>query len=186
MSRRFDSAGRLVRVSRLLPVILALLAASASAQTSASFDPCRGRLGRAELTEATSNTYYRYFVPGEATVQVHVEGAVQQPGLYEVGVGTDLGRVLALSGGPRYEAREQNRRRRVEIRLYRPNAGELPIYATTLQDTATNPDVYPALCEGDTMLIDVVESKRFGWQEVATIAGGISAVAFLVQALSSN
>lgn len=185
MSRCSATLFRLTRFRRIVPALLAVLAASASAQTSAPVDPCRGRLGRAELTEATSNTYYRYFVPGEATVQVHVEGAVQQPGLYEVGVGTDLGRVLALSGGPRYEAREQNRRRRVEIRLYRPNAGELPIYATTLQDTATNPDAYPALCEGDTMLIDVVESKRFGWQEIATIAGGISAVAFLVQALSN-
>ncbi|NNF56670.1 MAG: hypothetical protein HKN04_00370 [Rhodothermaceae bacterium] len=161
------------------------MAAPVFAQTAATLDPCRGRLGRAELTETTSDTYYRFFVPGDATVQVNVEGAVQQPGLYEVGVGTNLGRLLALSGGPRYEARESSRRRRVEVRLYRPNAGAEPIYATTLQDTATNPDVYPDLCEGDTMLIDVVESRRFGWQEIATIAGGVSAVALLVQALGN-
>lgn len=168
-----------------MPVAAVLLAVPVFAQSTASVDPCRGRLGRAELTETTSDTYYRYSIPGEATVQVNVEGAVQQPGLYEIGVGTDLGRLLALSGGPRYEIREHGRRRRVEVRLFRPNAGALPIYATTLQDTATNPDVYPALCEGDTMLIDVVETKRFGWQEMATIAGGISAIAFLVQALSN-
>lgn len=169
-------------------VALALLVSTAplEAQTAASPDPCRGRLGRAELTEAPTGTYHRYYLPGEATVLVHVEGAVQQPGLYEVSVGTDLGRVLALSGGPRYEARERNRRREVEVRLFRPNAGPEAIYATTLEDTATNPAVYPPLCEGDTMLIDVVESKRFGWQEAATIAGGLSALALLVQALSSN
>ncbi len=160
---------------------------SVEAQTSMALDPCIGRLGRAELMKTTAtNTYFSYFVPGDATVQVHVEGAVQQPGLYEVGIGTDLGRLLALSGGPRYEMRDGERDRNVEVRLFRPNAGSAPIYATTLQDTATNPDVYPDLCEGDTMLIDVIESKRFGWQEIGIIAGGISAVAFVVQALTRN
>jgi len=157
------------------------------AQTTAPLDPCIGRLGRAELMETTAtNTYFSFFVPGEATVQVHVEGAVQQPGLYEVGVGTDIGRLLALAGGPNYGTRDSNRDRKVEVRLFRPNAGLAPIYATTLEDTATNPDVYPDLCEGDTMLIDVVESKRFGWQEIGIIAGGLSAIAFIVRALSGN
>ncbi len=165
---------------------LAGFALNAQAQTTTPHDPCIGRLGRAELTETTAtSTYFRYFVPGEATVQVHVEGTVQQPGLYEVGVGTNLGRVLALSGGPRYETRQNNQNREVEVRLYRPNAGSAPIYATTLQDTVTNPDVYPNLCEGDTMLIDVIESKRFGWQEVGIIAGGLSAVAIVLQVLTN-
>ena len=168
-------------------VLLVACAPHVHAQTTAPLDPCIGRLGRAELMETTaSNTYFSFFLPGEATVQVYVEGAVHQPGLYEVGVGTDLGRVLALSGGPRYDMRASNRDRKVEIRLFRPNAGLAPIYATTLEDTATNPDVYPDLCEGDTMLIDVVESKRFGWQEIGIIAGGVSAVAFVIRALSGN
>ena len=167
-------------------VVFAAGGALAHAQTTTPLDPCMGRLGRAELTQTTAtNTYFSFFVPGEATVQVHVEGAVQQPGLYEIGLNTDLGRLLALAGGPRYDARETNRDRKVEVRLFRPHAGTPPIYATTLQDTATNPDVYPNLCEGDTMLIDVIESKRFGWQEVGIIAGGLSAVAFIVQALTN-
>jgi hypothetical protein len=167
------------------------LAAPVRAQDAAypappDLDPCMGRLGRAELTQTTSSTYFRFFTPGEATVQVHVEGAVQQPGLYEVGLGTNLGRVLALAGGPRYDVREPGRRRSVEVRLFRPHAGAEPIYATTLQDTATNTAVYPALCEGDMMLVDVVEKQGlFTWQTVATIAGGISAAAFLIQAFSN-
>lgn len=176
--------------TRGLFLALALLVACVSnvqAQTTAPLDPCIGRLGRAELMETTAtNTYFSFFEPGEATVQVYVEGAVRQPGLYEVGVGTDLGRVLALAGGPNYGTRDSNRDRKVEVRLFRPNAGLAPIYATTLEDTATNPDVYPDLCEGDTMLIDVVESKRFGWQEIGIIAGGLSAIAFIVRALSGN
>jgi hypothetical protein len=101
-------------------------------------------------------------------------------------VGTNLGRVHALAGGPRYDVREPGRRREVEVRLFRPHAGMEPIYATTLQDTATNPAVYPALCEGDMMLVDVVEKQGlFTWQTVATIAGGLSAAAFLIQALTN-
>lgn len=183
--QRFISAS--IRGLFLALVVLVAAVPQVQAQTTATLDPCIGRLGRAELTETTAtNTYFSYFVPGEATVQIHVEGAVQQPGLYEVGVGTGLGRVLALSGGPRYEARDSDRNREVEVRLFRPNSGSAPIYAATLQDSATNPAVYPNLCEGDTLLIDVIESRRFGWQEIGIIAGGVSAVAIIVQALTRN
>ena len=171
----------------LIAVLLFALVPLASAQSVAvERDPCMGRLGRAQLTEVTTTAnYFQFYAPGEATVLVNVEGAVQRPGLYEIGVGNDLGRLLALSGGPLYSQVESNREKRVEVRLFRPGRGPEPIYATLLQDTATNPDVYPPLCEGDTMLIDVIEKRGFGWQEVGIIAGGLSAVAFIVQALTN-
>lgn len=175
---------------RLLLVLLALaLAVPVAAQTAAparvpdGFDPCQGRFIRPDVATTPTASYHRFFEPGEATVQVSVVGAVVQTGLYEVAVGTDIGRLLALSGGPTYAARESRGRRRVELRLFRPEAGPTPIYATTLEDAATNTTVYPALCEGDTFLVDVVERRAFGWQEMATIAGGVSAVAILVGTL---
>ncbi len=164
---------------RYLVVTLALLSTPALAQA----DPCAGRFLRPTPEGTPTASYHRFFLPGEATVQVSVVGAVQQPGLYEVALGTDIGRLLALAGGPRYDVRESDRRRRVELRLFRPQAGPLAIYATTLQDAATNTAVYPALCEGDTFLIDVIERRRIGLQEIATIAGGVSAIAFLFSAL---
>lgn len=171
-----------------LAALALLIGTAAQAQPASRPAPpsvAEGRLGRAELTESTAQTYYRYYVPGEATIQVSVVGSVPQPGLYEVGLGTDLGRVLALAGGPRYDPRERNRRRRVELRLYRPNAGPEPIYATTLQDAATNPGVYPQLREGDTLLVDVIEVRGFEWQDAAAIAGGLSAVALILQVLTN-
>jgi hypothetical protein len=165
---------------RYLTLALALAVAPAAAQGP---DPCQGRFLRPTPEGTPTASYHRFFLPGEATVQVSVVGAVQQPGLYEVALGTDIGRLLALSGGPRYDVRESGRGRRVELRLFRPQAGPLPIYATTLQDAATNTTVYPPLCEGDTFLVDVIERRRFGLQEIATIAGGVSAIAFLVTAL---
>jgi hypothetical protein len=153
------------------------------ARVPAGYDPCQGRFIRPDVATTPTASYHRFFEPGEATVQVSVVGAVVQTGLYEVAVGTDIGRLLALAGGPRYEAREGGGRRRVELRLFRPEAGPTPIYATTLEDAATNTAVYPALCEGDTFLVDVVERRAFGWQEAATIAGGVSAVAILLGTL---
>lgn len=170
-----------------LALVAILIVPTALAQSTVERDPCQGRLGRAQLTEvANTANYFQFYAPGEATVQVNVQGSVQRPGLYEIGVGTDVGRLLALSGGPLYAERDSDRDRRVEVRLFRPGQGPDAIYATLMQDTATNVDVYPPLCEGDTMLIDVIEKKSFGWQEIGIIAGGISAVAFIVQALSSN
>ena len=166
-------------------IVLALLALFATAASAfAQGDAVQGRFGRAEMTESTAGTYYRYFVPGEATIQVSVSGSVIQPGLYEVGVGTDLGRLLALSGGPRIDTRNNRQKRRIELRLFRPRTGADPIYATTMEDAAANPDAYPTLQEGDTLLVEVVQSDGFGWRDALTVAGGLSAVAVLLEVLT--
>jgi len=165
---------------------LAFLVAAAPVAAQEQWDPCQGRFLRPAPEGTPTASYHRFYLPGEATVQVSVVGAIQQPGLYEVAVGTDIGRLLALSGGPRYDIRESGRGRRVELRLFRPEAGPQAIYATTLQDAATNTSVYPDLCEGDTFLVDVIERRRFGLQEIATVAGGVSAIAFLVSVIAGR
>jgi hypothetical protein len=126
---------------RGLLALLALLAlltvmAPASAQVE------QGRLGRSELVTSTAPGYYVYHQPGQATIQVAVEGTVRNPGLYEIAVGTELGRLLALTGGPAYDARQPDQRQRVEVRVFRPAEGA--IYAATLQDLAANPAPAPS------------------------------------------
>jgi hypothetical protein len=169
-----------MRASFALAVLLSLapLAPEALAQSE------QGRIGRSEMVVSTSPGYYVYHQPGEATIQVSVEGAVRNPGLYEVAVGTDLSRLLALTGGAAYDAREANQRQRVEVRLFRPQEGV--VYATTSADIAANPGAYPALREGDTVIVDVIRKRQFGWQEAGIIAGGLSALALLVNALAGN
>lgn len=161
---------------------LALLFAILLAATPASAQEQQGRIGRSEMVRSTAPGYYVYHEPGQATIQVAVEGAVRYPGLYEVALGTDLGRVLALSGGPAFDARQPDQKQRVEIRLFRQNRGM--IYGATLQDLASNPEVYPDLHEGDSMVVEVITKRTFGWQDAVTIAGGVSAIAFLVSALT--
>lgn len=160
----------------LIALTLALAAAPASAQAE------QGRLGRSETIRSTAPGYYVYHEPGALTIQVAVEGGVRNPGLYEVTVGTELGRLLALTGGPAYDARQPDQSQRVEVRVFRPDLGL--IYASTFQDLAGNPAPAPALREGDSVVVEVVTKRTFGWQDVFTIAGGIAAVAFLVDAVT--
>lgn len=163
-----------LRLGALLAFALVAVPASGQAE--------QGRLGRSEQVRSTAPGYYVYHQPGEATIQVAVEGAVVNPGLYEVAVGTELSRVLALSGGPSYDSRQPDQRQRVEVRLFRPAVGQL--YAATIQDLSSNPDPVPSLREGDSIIVEVVMKRTFGWQDVFTIAGGVAAVAFLVDALT--
>ena len=164
-------------------VFAALAAAPALAQAPAGELP-QGRLGRSEMVVSTAPGYYVFHEPGEATVQIAVEGAVRNPGLYEVAVGTDLGRLLALAGGPAYDARQPDVEQRVEVRLFRPTRGV--IYATTLQDVLGNPDPYPVLLEGDALAVDVVSSRPFTWRDGLAVAGAVSAVAFLIDVLAGG
>lgn len=159
------------------------LCAAASAQpqvATPAAEPLVTRLGQSEQTRHNTTGYYYHHLPGEATIQIQVEGTVLYPGLYEVSAETDLRRVLALAGGPRYDVRDRQSDRRVEIRLLRPHAGQ--IYGATLADAAVNPTVIPALRHDDVLLVDVIERRRFGWQDAATLVGALGTFAFLLQA----
>ncbi|MEM1118451.1 MAG: hypothetical protein AAGJ11_18225, partial [Bacteroidota bacterium] len=71
---------------------------------------------------------------------------------------------------------------RVEVRLFRPEVGQ--VYAATTQDLSSNPAPVPALREGDSLIVEVVTRRTFGWQDVFTIVSGVAAVAFLVDAIT--
>lgn len=142
--------------------------------------PLVTRLGQSEQTRSNSTGYYYNHLPGEATIQVQVEGSVLYPGLYEVGVGTDLRRVLALAGGPRLDVRDRNSDRRVDIRLLRPSEGA--VYVSSLASASVRPDLIPPLRHDDTVLVDVVERRRFSLQDAATILGALGTFGFLIQA----
>ena len=166
-----------------LALLLALAPGLALAQpTCQSLDgqPAT-RIGQAEQIENNAPGYYRHHMPGEATIQVQVEGAVLNPGLYEVADETNMSQVLALSGGPRVDARDRQNNRRVELRIVRPQLGM--IYGATLGDAITNPSVVPPLCNQDALLVEVVDRRQFGWQDAATLIGAAGTVAFLAQLL---
>jgi hypothetical protein len=51
--------------------------------------------GKVEATETNIQSYFYFSEPGEGTIEVKVMGTVQNPGLYRLGVGTDLGQLMA-------------------------------------------------------------------------------------------
>ena len=170
---------------RLLIALVALaLAAPVLAQPVAlppAEAPLVTRLGQSEQTRSNSTGYYYNHLPGEATIQVQVEGTVAYPGLYEVGVGTDLRRVLALAGGPRLDVRDRDSDRRVDIQLLRPSEGA--IYVSSLAAASIRPDLIPPLRHDDTVLVDVISRRRFTVQDAATIIGALGTFGFLIQAV---
>ena len=170
----------------LLALVALVLAAPAIAQPvspPAAEAPLVTRLGQSEQTRSNSTGYYYHHLPGEATIQVQVEGAVLYPGLYEVGVGTDLRRVLALAGGPRLDVRDRDSDRRVDIRLLRPSEGA--IYISTLAAASVRPDLIPPMRHDDTVLVDVISRRRFTIQDAATIIGALGTFGFLIQAATN-
>ena len=173
----------LFRLPTVLRSVLALAAVLLALSPAADAQPVT-RIGQSEQMRQNTAGYYYYHLPGEATIQVSVEGAVLYPGLYEVATETDLRRVLALAGGPRFEVRDRNSDRRVELRLYRPEAGE--IYAATLADAASNPSFIPDLLHDDALIVDVIERRRIGWQDIATVVGTIGTLAFIITAVTGG
>jgi hypothetical protein len=163
--------------SRLLVLTTLAFLAAAPAVRAQSFS-------RVEETRSNSTSYYFYVQPGAATVQVYVMGTVRSPGVYEVTEGTDLGKLLALSGGPLLDQRQRTTDREVTIRLFRPRQyGERPLYEAVMDRAVSRPENYPVLQDGDVLTVEIVERQRFGWRDAFTILGGVAAIAFAVESV---
>ncbi|MEL6703792.1 MAG: SLBB domain-containing protein [Bacteroidota bacterium] len=158
------------------------------AQTSpaqgSTADP--GQYGRVERTNSNVRNYFFFTQPGEPTIQVYVVGAVVNPGLYEVGPGMDLGRLLALSGGPQLATQQAERRRKTTVKLFRPTSGNRPIFEEDLNDSFTDTRSYPLLREGDTLLVETIEKQRYGWRDLLAVGGALGGIAFFIDAIRGN
>lgn len=130
-------------------------------------------------------SYHLYARPGQNTVQVLVLGSGIQAGLYEIGEGTDLAQLVALSGyapGVR-RARDD---RTVTIQLYRDNAGgqRERVYNSTLNDLVAEQESYPTLQTGDILRVEVVDRERFSWRDGLQIFTAGAAIALTIERLT--
>lgn len=138
-------------------------------------------------TRLTTGTSYHIFAKeGEATLQVLVLGSVGSPGVYEVGVATDLGQLLALTGGPPLESTTGSVRRssEVTVRLFREEAGRRNlVYEAALERMLVEPGLYPALQDGDVFAVEriTVERQRFGWREGLSLLSGLASLGLLIE-----
>lgn len=165
--------------------VLALLAllglVVAPASVPAAHAQAFGRVG----DFITSGTSYHVFVePGEATVQVQVLGSVGGPGLYEIGVGTDLGRLLALTGGLQFISENPNIRRSVEVRVYRLQDGRRTvIYEAPYEEVLQEPAQYPTLRDEDVIVIEATTRQRFTWRNAIGVVGSIAGIVLVLDRL---
>lgn len=141
-------------------------------------------LGRVEQTQSNVDAYYYHVQPGAATVQVHVLGTVQSPGVYEVNEGTDLGTLLALAGGPTLDTQRGSERRKVTIRLFRRRAeGRDVVYEAVFDQTAAESNAYPPLQDGDLLTVEVLQRSRFSWRDLFTVVNTVALLALSVERL---
>lgn len=161
----------------LLGLLLALTALDVQAQER--------RFGRVEETETNIDSYYYYVQPGAAAVAVKVLGTVRNPGLYLLSEGTDLGKLLALSGGPVLDPRQRSIEHTAIIRLFRPRTGgQALIYKAELEGgVVTEPEAYPALEDGDVMTVEVIKDRGFTWRDVFTVTNTVVLIALTVTRL---
>lgn len=164
----------------LAGVLLALASPQAQAQEQ--------RFGQVEETESNITSYYYYVQTGAATIEVKVLGTVRSPGLYLLSEGTNLGQLLALSGGPVLDVSQRSKPRTAIVRLYRPQAsGQDLIYEGEFErNVVTESENYPDLQDGDVMTVEVTERQRLVWRDLFTIANTVALIALAVERFAGN
>ena len=127
-------------------------------------------------------------VAATPAARVAVWGAVNNPGLYEVGSGYDVEDVLSLAGGPQLRPLVDNTRRTVDIAVYRAGSpGTGPVYAASMAEFVANSGGHPDLRDGD--VIEVTMRERRGWTSRDTLtlmglaASSVIAAATLIRTL---
>jgi hypothetical protein len=135
--------------------------------------------------QSEGTSYHVFTRPGQNTIQVMVLGSGIQAGLYEIGEGTDLAQLVALSS---YEpgVRRARDERVVTIQLYRDNArGQRRLaYDSSLDRLVATQTSYPTLQAGDIVRVEVVDRERFSWRDGLQIFTAAAAIALTLERLS--
>ena len=164
----------------LLPLLLALaLAVGGGGLVPDARAQEFGRLQ--EMKERTNVAYFYFAEPGEATVQVQVQGTVPRPGLYEVPDSTDLNKLLTMAGGAALEARPENRERpEITIRVYRPTGeGRAQLVTATYEQLLSGEKQFQMFEDGDVLVVETIEQRSFTWRDLLSIGASALSLALL-------
>lgn len=114
----------------------------------------------------------------QPVARITVWGAVNAPGLYEVGEDYAIDDVLSLAGGPTLRPLPSNVRRTVTITLYRAQGTAESVYSATLEEFVRNPGDHPELQDGDVIEVETQERNLFTYRDVLTIVGVAASATF--------
>ncbi len=162
---------------RLVGVAVALFVVSAVPSTGQSTS-----FGDYEILGAS---YHKFALPGEATITVQVLGSSGSGGIYEVGRGTDLGALWALTGASVPQV-GTDQKRITKLQLYRARStGKRDIiYDASMEEFLSDPGSYPILADGDVFVVESRVKTRFGWRDGLTIVTSAAALTLAIERLT--
>ncbi|HET6568259.1 MAG TPA: SLBB domain-containing protein [Rhodothermales bacterium] len=163
--------------ARAIPWLLCALASLAWTHAARAQSP----VNDFERSRYSTAAYYSYAEPGDVTIRVNVWGTVRNPGLYEVPRQTHLSTLLSLAGGPEVTPLSDRSRRRIIVRLTRPQDGRLgTIYEASMKDQVLATRENPLLQEGDVLTVETVLHQRLSWRDFAPIVSAVSSVGLAI------
>lgn len=135
-----------------------------------------------EMKERTNVAYFYFAKPGEATVQVQVQGTVPRPGIYEVPDSTDLNKLLTMAGGAALEPRPENRERpKITIRVYRPEAQRRsPLVDASYETLLSGERQFRNFRDGDVVVVETIQQRGFTWRDILSVSSTLFSLALLV------
>ena len=159
-----------------------LLTALLVVATAASVGPSAAQAQeQAQVTTDTrallTPTVKEYGRPGYPRMTIYVWGNADN-GVWNVEKGTDLLEFVSVISRTRMSENSPDRRRIEKLSLYRdqrPGHGE-PFYETDVKAMFAARDSYPALQEGDILVLETQTRSRFTWRDIARVTGTIAAL----------
>jgi hypothetical protein len=122
-------------------------------------------------------TIKEYGRPGFPRMTVYVWGNADS-GVWNVEKGTDLLEFMTVVSRARMTDTSPERRRIETLSVYRdatPGNGR-PFFASDVQDIFSNRTSYPALQEGDILVLETRARGRFTWRDIARVTGTVAAL----------
>lgn len=117
-----------------------------------------------------------YGEPGEPRMTVYVWGQARS-GVWRVAEGTDLIEFMSIASQTDMTLRDPDRRSETFIRIYRDGeaaGGNEAFFSAKVEDLFSRQQSYPALEDGDIVMVDTRVRRRFTWRDLSQIVGTIS------------
>ena len=136
----------------------------------------------------TNTAYYSFLRTGEVPIEVFVLGEVQSPGVYAVGLGTDLDHLLALAGGVAYGSSEERLERDVNVRLYHQAGGNRTLsYEQSLDRVLAGTPALPTLEDRDVVVVDAkAQQNWFTFDNALRVFTAVATLILIVERVTAN
>ena len=122
-------------------------------------------------------TVKEYGRPGYPKITVYVWGNADS-GVWAVEEGTDLLEFLSVTARTRFSDRNPDERSIELLRMYRegrPGTDD-PFFESRIEELFSRRGDYPALQEGDILVLETQTRSRFTWRDITRVVGTVAAI----------